>query len=251
MIRSSIVIPTYNGLDLLRRCVSSIRRHTAPPYEIIVVDNASTDGTAEWCMREKLKLVSLARNVGFPAACNKGLRLSVGDTLVLLNNDTIVTSNWLDNLTAALHSSSEVGIVGPVTNYASGSQRVDLHFEDLGQFQSLAEANNVSDSSKWMSAKRIVGFCLVFRRSLMEAIGLLDERFSPGHYEDDDYCYRARQQGFRLLICHDALIYHEGSASFVRQGVERQSELVERNYRLFMDKWLVDPRTFIEPSSNE
>lgn len=250
MNKASIVIPTYNGLDLLRRCVSSIRRHTALPYEIIVVDNASTDGTAEWCMREKLKLVSLAKNAGFPAACNQGLRLSAGDTLVLLNNDTAVTANWLDNLAAALYSSPEVGIVGPVTNYASGPQRVDVPFGHLAEFQSLARANNVPDASRWRNAMRIVGFCLVFRRGLMESIGLLDERFSPGHYEDDDYCFRARQQGFRLLICHDALIYHEGSASFVRQGAERQSELVERNYRLFMDKWQVDPRVFIEPSSN-
>jgi len=248
MIRTSIVIPTCNGLELLQRCVSSIRQYTAFPYEIIVVDNASTDGTAEWCMREKLTLVSLARNAGFPAACNKGLRLSAGDTLVLLNNDTVATANWLNNLTTALYSSPKVGIVGPITNYASGSQRVDLHFENLEEFQSLAEAHNVSDATKWIGAQRIVGFCLVFRRSLMETIGLLDERFSPGHYEDDDYCYRARQHRFSLLICHDALIYHQGSASFAKQGAEWQAELVERNHRLFMDKWHVDPRAFIESS---
>lgn len=251
MNKASIVIPTYNGLGLLQRCVSSIRQHTASPYEIIVVDNASTDGTAEWCLGEKLKLVSLARNAGFPAACNQGLRLSVGETLVLLNNDTAVTPRWLDNLTAALYSAPEVGIVGPVTNYVSGPQRVDVRFGNLGEFQALAEANNGSDASRWRNTLRLVGYCLVFRRSLMDSIGLLDERFTPGHYEDDDYCYRARLQGYRLLICQDALIYHEGSASFARQGLQRQAELVERNYRLFMDKWQVDPRAFIEPAPHE
>ncbi|XID95713.1 glycosyltransferase family 2 protein [Paenibacillaceae bacterium WGS1546] len=242
---ASIVIPTYNGLDLLQRCVHSIRRYTDAPYEIVVVDNASTDGTAVWCLKEKLALVSLSANEGFPIACNKGLRFASGETLVLLNNDTVVTPNWLSNMSAALYSSPEVGIVGPVTNYASGSQQVHYPFEDLAEFQRIAEAVNVPDRAKWKKVERLVGLCFVFRRSLMEKIGLLDERFSPGHYEDDDYCLRARLHGYGLIVCHDALIYHEGSASFKRAGAERQAQLVERNYRMFVDKWHLDPRSFI------
>jgi GT2 family glycosyltransferase len=245
MSRASIIIPTYNALDLLQRCVSSIRRHTEPPYEIIVADNGSTDGTASWCLKEKLMLISLPRNEGFPAACNKGLRLSTGDTLVLLNNDTVVTPNWLRSLSAALHSGTDVGIVGPVTNYASGSQQVNYPFEDLAEFERIAATVNLPDPTKWKRVERIVGFCFVFRRDLMEKIGLLDERFSPGHYEDDDYCLRTRMHGYSLLVCHDALIYHEGSASFKREGSQQQSLLVERNYRLFVDKWQLDPRSFV------
>ena len=245
MTKASIIIPTYNGLDLLQRCVQSIRRHTESLHEIIVVDNGSGDGTALWCLREKLALVSLPRNEGFPAACNRGLRLSSGDTIVLLNNDTVVTPNWLGNLSSALYSDSNIGIVGPVTNYASGSQQVHYPFEDLEEFQRIAEAVNVSDRAKWKRVERIVGLCFVFRRELMEKIGLLDERFSPGHYEDDDYCLRARLHGFSLLVCHDSLIYHEGSASFKREGSLQQSLLVERNYRMFIDKWQLDPRAFV------
>jgi len=245
MTKASIIIPTYNGLDLLQRCVQSIRRYTDLPHEIIVVDNGSRDDTAAWCLREKLTLVSLPRNEGFPIACNKGLRLSSGDTIVLLNNDTVVTRNWLANLSSALHSSADVGIVGPVTNYASGSQQVHYPFEDLEEFQRIAEAVNVSDPAKRKRVERIVGLCFVFRRELMEKIGLLDERFSPGHYEDDDYCLRARLHGFGLIVCHDALIYHEGSASFKREGSLEQSLLVERNYKMFMDKWQLDPRAFV------
>ncbi|QJD84080.1 glycosyltransferase family 2 protein [Cohnella herbarum] len=245
MTRASIIIPTYNRLDLLQRCIYSIRQYTEMPYEIIVVDNGSTDGTASWCMQQNLALLSLPRNEGFPIACNKGLRLSSGDTLVLLNNDTVVTKNWLSNMSAALLSSSEVGIVGPVTNYASGSQQVQYPFEDLAEFQRIAVEVNVSDYAKWVRVERIVGFCFVFRRSLMEKIGLLDERFSPGHYEDDDFCLRTRLHGFSLLVCHDALIFHEGSASFKNEGELKQQQLVERNYRMFMDKWNLDPRVFI------
>ena len=242
---ASIVIPTHNRLDLLQACVASVRAHTDEPYELIVVDNGSTDGTDDWCRRERIPLLRLPRNEGFPAACNKGLRAAVGDTLVLLNNDTLATPRWLANLTAALYSSPDVGIVGPVTNYASGAQQVHYPYADIAEFMRIAVEVNVSNPSRWKRTERIVGLCFVFRRELMEKIGLLDERFSPGHYEDDDYCLRARLHGYGLIVCHDALIYHEGSASFRRQGAEYQQRIVERNYRLFKDKWQLDPHVFI------
>lgn len=243
--RASIIIPTNDRLDLLIRCVESVRRYSPEDVEIIVVDNGSADGTISWCLSERVRFVSLARNEGYPAACNKGLRVAAGDALVLLNNDTVVSARWLDNLLAALYSAPDIGMVGPVTNYASGRQQVRYPYADLEEFQRIAAEVNVSDPAKWIRAERIVGVCLAFRRELMERIGLLDERFSPGHYEDDDYCLRARLHGFGLLICPDALIHHEGSASFAREGAEAQQRLVERNYRLFLDKWQVDPRAFI------
>ncbi|MBB6736012.1 glycosyltransferase family 2 protein [Cohnella zeiphila] len=243
--RSSILIPTNNRLDLLQRCVESIRRYTDSEYEVIVIDNGSTDGTVSWCLREGLIFVSLARNEGFPVACNKGLRAASGDTIVLLNNDTVVSARWLGNLNAALYSSPEIGMVGPVTNYASGKQKVDYPFADLDEFQRIAEAVNRSDPARWRRVERLVGICLAFRRELLGRIGPLDERFTPGHYEDDDFCLRARLHGFGLLLCPDVFIYHEGSASFRREGAERQTELVNRNYRLFMEKWNIDPHAFI------
>ncbi|MBB6675595.1 glycosyltransferase family 2 protein [Cohnella nanjingensis] len=245
MTRASILIPSYNRLDLLQACVASIRKHTTDvDYEVIVVDDGSTDGTADWCRREKLALVSLPRNEGFPIACNKGMRLASGDTIVLLNNDTIVSSRWLSNLMTALYSEPSIGIVGPVCNYVSGKQQVHYPYVDLDEFQRIAARVNVSTPKKWRRVERVVGLCLVFRRELMEAIGLLDERFSPGHYEDDDYCLRARLHGFGLLICPDALIHHEGSATFRKDPIA-QRQLVERNYQLFLDKWHLDPHVFI------
>lgn len=242
----SIVIPTFNGLEWLKRCIASIRACTTDAdYELIVVDNASTDGTAAWCLEQRIPFIALPRNEGFPSACNQGMRMAEGDTLVLLNNDTVVTPRWLANLTRALYSAPDIGIVGPVTNYASGIQQVDLRFADLDEFQRIALGMNRSDPALWQETKRVVGICFVFRRNLMERIGYLDERFGPGHYEDDDYCFRARKAGCRLLVCRDALIYHEGSASFRRTGAESQQALVERNYRLFLDKWHEDPRQFI------
>lgn len=242
---TSIIIPTFNGLPLLKACVDAIRRYTPGPYEIIVVDNASTDGTDRYCRQKGIFFVSLPENRGFPEACNAGLKLAAGDELLLLNNDVIVSQGWLTNLRAALYSAEDIGIVGPVTNYASGRQQVEQRYGDLIGFHLEARLANRPDPAKWQEVRRLVGLCLLFRREVLERVGLLDERFSPGHYEDDDYCYRARLLGYRLLIAGDCLVHHEGSASFKAVYSAELQELVSRNRRKFIDKWQVDPVQFI------
>lgn len=237
MIKTSIVIPSWNGLKWLEDCVNSIRRYTPESHELIVVDNGSSDGTADFCISEKIVFISLSHPAGFPAACNMGLNLASGDALLLLNNDTLATPHWLSNMLACLYSREDVGIVGPMTNYASGAQQITVPFTNV---QEMAEQMNRSDPAKWREVERVVGFCLLFKRELSERIGLLDERFSPGHYEDDDFCYRARLQGFRILIAGDVFVYHHGSATFSVQPEMQQQ--IEANRLKFIEKWGVDPR---------
>ena len=244
MTKTSIIIPTYNGLRQLRNCVDSIRQHTPEHYELIVIDNASTDGTAAYCRREKITFISLPDNRGFPAACNLGLRLAAGDELLLLNNDVVVSGGWLGRMRQALYSAPDIGLVGPVTNYASGRQQVETSYADLAGFH--AEARRLAEGPpRRIQVQRLVGLCLLFRRSLLDRAGLLDEGFSPGHYEDDDYCYRTRLLGFRLLICADVLIHHEGSASFRTVYPAGFQEVVERGRQRFMEKWNRDPAEFM------
>lgn len=243
---TSIIIPTHNGLHMLAPCIESIRQYTDVPYEIIVVDNASTDRTDRYCIREKITFISLPSNAGFPRACNLGLAAASGDYLLLLNNDVTVTANWLSNMISALQSSDDIGMVGPVTNAASGRQKIEVSFQGKADFQQIAAINNVSDSSRWIDVKRIIGMCLLLKRDVLHAVGLLDEVFSPGHYEDDDYCLRARSCGYRLLVCEDVLVHHEGSASFKKNFTEQLQALIDRNYRLFIDKWHIDPHQYME-----
>ncbi|GFN31004.1 glycosyltransferase family 2 protein [Paenibacillus xylaniclasticus] len=245
---TSIIIPSFNGLTLLQRLIDSIREHTDPkatPYEIIVVDNGSSDGTCQWCIDQRIPFVSLADNVGFPAACNQGLRIATGDQLMLLNNDIVATPNWLANLSAGLEQESDIGLTGPITNYASGIQQADYRFDSLEQFMVIAADVNHPDASKRVRVMRIVGLCMLFKREVYEKVGELDERFSPGHYEDDDYCLRIRMHGYSLLMCQDALIYHEGSASFRRTSSAEVEQLIARNRQLYIDKWGIDPGIFI------
>lgn len=243
--KTSIIIPTYNGKRLLVECIESIRAHTREDFELIVVDNGSTDGTIDWCRSERITFISSGSNLGFPKACNLGLRIATGEALLLLNNDVIVTANWLENMLQCLFSSGDIGIVGPTTNYVSGRQKIAVDYDGIGQMHIMAAQYNIQNSAKWENVNRLVGFCYLFKRDLMNAIGLLDERFSPGHYEDDDYCYRARAAGFRLMIAADVFVHHHGSASFHLTEQQELERLVALNKYKFMQKWGIDPQIFM------
>lgn len=241
---TSIIIPNYNGANLLAGCIASIRQYTTVPFEILVVDNGSTDGSLSLCMREKVKFLSLPDNRGFPQACNLGLRMASGEELVLLNNDTVVTHGWLTHMQRCLRDNDSVGIVGPCTNYASGRQQVEPFYQTIDEMHASSARQYAPDPSRWTSVDRLIGFCMLFPRALYDRIGELDERFSPGHYEDDDYCYRARSAGYRLMIAGDAYVHHYGGSSFLTRGPGQLEALIERNRRLFTEKWGVDPRAF-------
>lgn len=248
MRRTSIIIPSYNGLELLQQAIGAIRFYTneqETPYELIVVDNGSSDGTCEWCIRERITVISLPVNIGFPSACNKGLRLASGDSLMLLNNDVTVTQGWLTGLQEALYNQPETGIVGPVTNYASGRQQVAYPFASMHEFHRIAAEVRNNRELAAEPILRLVGFCMLFKRELYARIGELDERFSPGHYEDDDYCFRARMHGYTLLMCSNVLVHHQGSVSFKRSSPLLVQQLVEHNRQQFIAKWQVDPASFI------
>jgi len=240
--KTSIILVTHNRLAATQACIRSIRRHTPPEsYEIIAVDNASTDGTAEWLRaQEDVRLIENAVNAGFPAACNQGLAAASGDYLLLLNNDTIVTPRWLEQLTACLESDARIGAAGPVTNAASYYSAIPVSYSTPEEMEAFADSFNRSDPSKWAERLKLVGFCLIMKREVYLKVGPLDERFSPGNFEDDDYSLRIRKAGWRLMLCGDTFIHHEGGGTF-RQNMAAYAELMHRNAVKFADKWGFDP----------
>lgn len=237
---TSIVIATYNKLEYTQQCIESIRSYTAAgTYEIIVVDNASTDGSVDWLRAQPdIRLIANDHNEGFPRACNQGIQIAHGDIL-LLNNDTVVTSNWLNNMRVALYSSDLVGAVGCVTNSAAYYQAVPVDHSTLEEMQAFAASMNHSNSELWEERLKLIGFCMLVRKSIIDRIGGLDERFSPGNYEDDDYSLRIRLAGYRLILCKDTFIHHFGSTSF-REN-KSYAKLMQTNRQKFMDKWGFDP----------
>lgn len=239
---TSIVILTYNKLEYNKLCIESIRDYTEPgSYEIIVIDNHSTDGTLEWLQAQSdVILIANSENLGFPAGCNQGIKAACGDSVLLLNNDTIVTPHWLANLRRCLFSAEDIGAVGAVTNSCSNFQSSPCEYASITEMINFAQQRNHLKPELWEPRTRLVGYCMLIKTEIINKIGLLEEAFSPGNYEDDDYCLRIRNAGYRLILCWDTFIHHFGSISFGEQAA-RYNSLLETNKQKFIEKWGLPP----------
>jgi len=235
---TSIVIPTYNQKALVKQCIETIKWNTPESYEIIVVDNASTDGTGAYLQSigSEIRYRVMDRNYGFAGAINAGLMMAKGRTIVLLNNDTLLTTNWLSNMLRCLNSDDGIGMVGPITNNISGIQRVKVPYTSLSAMPEFARRNNRPDPSRWRETDQLIGFCLLFRRELFEEVGYFDEGFEIGNFEDNDYSVRVRLLGKKLMIAQDSFIHHIGSVSIKAVG-DRMANINNRNEQYFMRKW--------------
>ena len=238
----SIIILTWNQLPLTKECLASIEHHTLEPHEVILVDNGSTDGTIPWLRelvssKDNYALIENSENLGFSKGCNQGIAAAQGTHILLLNNDTVVTPGWLSGLLECLHSAPDVGIVGPMTNSISGIQMVpDICYADTTALDGYAVNFRNKYRGRRIPLRRIVGFCMIFKRELVQRVGLLDECFGSGNFEDDDYCLRAALEGYRNLVAGDVFIHHHGSASFKGNGVDF-TKVMTGNKGLFSRKW--------------
>ncbi|HWR22066.1 MAG TPA: glycosyltransferase [Feifaniaceae bacterium] len=240
MNKTAIVILTYNNLKYNQDCIESVRKHTAEgSYELIVVDNGSADGTREWLKTQRdIKLLLNDENAGFPKGCNMGIALAEpGSDILLLNNDTVVTARWLENLQTCLYSAEDIGACGAVCNHNENLQLAELNYgDDFEAMQRLAEENNRSDSGRWEEKLFLIGFCILIKRKVIGEIGLLDEAYSPGYVEDNDYCLRILTAGYRLMLCHDCFIHHYLGSQF-RKDLDRFYPVLHKNRALFFQKW--------------
>ena len=239
----SIIVVSYNGLqETTAPCLKSVfEKTTFPEYEVVVVDNHSTDGTPEFLAglagREpRLKILLNPSNRGFAGGNNDGIRTAEGDVLVLLNSDTMVTEGWLERLTVYLENHPSAGLVGPVSNAVGNEQRI--HTEGRIPSEILEEGATWTSSSRgdFFETERLGFFCVAARSRVIEEVGLLDEGFGRGFFEDDDFCIRVRRAGYGLVCLEDVFIYHRGSGSFGKARRETK-ELMKRNRRRLEEKF--------------
>lgn len=239
--KASIIILCHNDRQYLRGCVASIRRNTRLSYELIFVDNGSKDGVYEelkYIRRTSTRQVRIIRNSEnrfFAGGNNQGIRAARGEFIVLLNADTVVTPGWLTGMIGCVRRDPRIGLVGPYTNQAAGLQVLwpqgYRRIEDLPDW-----------SRSWSRARRgrtrlvpwLVGFCFLIPRAVVDEIGVLDERFGPGGFEDYDYCLRVRLAGYEMAIAEDVYIHHFGGRGYVNM---RYEELRSNNRRIYWDKW--------------
>jgi GT2 family glycosyltransferase len=241
--KASVVVVTYNGLEESTvPCLESVLGLTrGAEFEVVVVDNHSSDGTPGY-LRElaardsRVRCLLNTENRGFAGGNNDGLRVATGDFIVLLNSDTIVTEGWLVGLLDPLETDLSVGLAGPVSNAVGNEQKIScagLSPEEIIKEGRLWTAMSEGDR---FDTDRLGFFCVATRRDVVDRVGPLDEGFGTGFFEDDDYCIRVREAGYRLVCVEDVFVYHQGSGSFGKARRETR-ELMKRNRKRLEGKF--------------
>ena len=240
---ASIIVVAVDGLPFTRLCLESVLEHTeAPSLELIAVDNGSSDGTRQYLERlaerdGRVRVIYNDQNRGFAAAVNQGLGEARGETLVLLNNDAVVPHGWLTRLERHLRH-QRIGAVGPVTNRIGTDAEIDVEYTTYGEFLERAGEIAQCQAGERRGVEMLAMFCLAIRRDVVERIGLIDERFELGMFEDDDYARRLSQAGYRLALAEDVLVHHFGEASFGDLFANGQRDALMRVNRVrFEEKW--------------
>jgi len=236
---ASLIMVTYNHLVFTRACLATLLANTPVEldWELIIVDNASTDATAVLLQAVASHVVRNSSNRGFAPAVNQGLALARGDVLVVLNNDVLVPAGWLPRLMRHLEDPA-VGLVGPVTNAAPNEAQIDTSYTTYGEFEHFARDRAQTFSKCASDISMLTMFCLAVRRDTFKRIGPLDERFRVGTFEDDDYSRRALEADYRVICAEDVFVHHFGQASFgdmVPGG--GYADLIAENRARFEQKW--------------
>lgn len=253
--KTAIIILSYNHAEITKDCIRSIRRNNASDtYELIVVDNASTDGIVGWLrVQDDIKLIENKENRGFPYGCNQGIAAAGADSdIFLLNNDTIVPENAVFWLRMGLYEDEKTGAAGSVSNNVVNYQQVAEQFESTEQWIEFAKKRNVPMDNPYEKKGWLVGFAMLIKRTAMENVlqregkqdrkavrEVLDQRFSPGNFEDNDFSIRLLLAGYCLRLVKNSFIFHYGSKAFQRMQ-EKFRQLLISNRQKLAEKYGID-----------
>jgi GT2 family glycosyltransferase/glycosyltransferase involved in cell wall biosynthesis/SAM-dependent methyltransferase len=246
-----IVICVHNALEDVERCLESVDRHRGEAHGIIIVDDGSGSETRDFLSSFSAKrtdYVRLFRNdvsTGYTKAANTGVGLSSADTIILLNSDTVVTAKWAEKLQAALHSAPGIGIAGPMSNaasyqsvpsVASTSRQTALNLLPEGwgpdEMNALCERHSTLPLP---NVPLVHGFCFAIKREAWASVGPFDEdAFPRGFGEENDFCLKAANAGFGMVIATNTFVYHSKSKSY---GEEQRHELAEASQEVLYARY--------------
>jgi GT2 family glycosyltransferase len=242
---ASILIPCVGMLEYTKLCVASVLKHTRAPFELIFVDIGSLDGTPEFLAgvamvqpHLRVEVVRTPSDLGIKDAINEAILKVRGEHVVLLNNDTVVTNGWLNQLIGLAAMSPAMGLVGPMSNYAAPPQlvesvpyrtnpkrpgRLEGRFGateatvDTEAINTFALEFREKNKGKWLEAERLGGFCLLMKREVLRRVnsqGQLDKWSDLALFDTDILSAKAREAGFTLGVCRDLFVHHFGTRTF-------------------------------------
>lgn len=243
MKKISIIILSFNNYpETTGKCLDFL---SADPdfdnWEVIVVDNASDSTTRQYLQDTKqrhqnITIILNELNLGFSAGNNIGIKSSSGDFIVLLNSDAFPSPGMIGKLVTHLKSDDYLGMIGPVTNAAGNEQCIYTPSGDMAEkIQAGLHYANAGNEDVLL-ASRLDFFCVALSRRILDQVGLLDENFGRGYFEDLDYSLRVRAAGFKLGVAENCFVYHRGSTSFSKVPQETR-QLLKRNKQLILHKY--------------
>ncbi|MCC0649944.1 MULTISPECIES: glycoside hydrolase family 99-like domain-containing protein [unclassified Clostridioides] len=207
---TSIIISVHNHIEYTKLCIESIRKFTSiGTFEIIVIDNASTDGTIKWLKSQNdLKII---QNKDYPTEMFtgyiRGIEASKGESILFLENKIVATPNWLDNLSKALYSDNNIGIVCAVSNEDSICKNMNLKYDNILDMLDFSKCFNVSNSKLWDYKFSLSTSCFLIKKEVLNQIGDLDKLFTLEHYIFQDVFLRVIDKGYNLLMCKDTFVH--------------------------------------------
>lgn len=234
--RTSVIVVTWNGLHVLRDCVTALAAQTLD-HELIVVDNGSRDGTREWLEQHapQVTIIGLSHNLGFAGGNNVGLRAATGDQLVLVNNDTVAAPDFLERLVAPLADDEQVGSVAGVLTFAHQPETIAsagiVVGRDALHRDFLALTPVAALPPQPVEIFGASGGAVCYRRAALDDVGLFDERYF-NYLEDADLAWRLRLRGWRCMLAPDAHIRHIYSATAGQGSPFKQRLLARNRFRL-------------------
>ena len=223
----SIIIANWNGGNIYEKCLYSLSKINYPNWELIVVDNGSTDGTTELSLNPKFKiksskLIKNKTNLGFAPANNQGYKASSGQYLLLLNNDTLVDPDFLDVLVAKMETEKDLGVIQPKIRIMDNPEYLDNAGSFITRIGFLYHwgfmQRDGQEFNKECEVFTTKGACMLIRKSLVDEIGLFDSDFMS-YFEESDFCWRVWLTGKRVLFYPQTQIFHKVGFTIKRLDV--------------------------------
>ena len=234
----SIILQAFKNITGTKKCIENLMKYTNLNYKMYLLDNGTPDNSVlnlfESVQYKDKKIVRVTKNITGVYAMDKLLHMIASKYVVIIPNDVIVTPNWLENMLICAESDESIGMV-----VASSTNVSNLQYESLGGFSSIeemqdkAEKFNVSDPAKWEEKMRLIPTATLYRREIFDTIGLYDLGFMHD-FGDDDFTFRVRRAGYKLMLCRDTFVHHDHDQATLSQ--ERQ-EIMVQSREFFKDKY--------------